>query len=70
MKRRHGINTSHTKHLQQPQAQSPPEPDCTDPLAITRQSPPTIQVSGFNELIVLYVGSHRCTIRQSTANPV
>ncbi|KAG7205667.1 hypothetical protein KM043_007617 [Ampulex compressa] len=55
MKRRHGINTSHTKHLsqsqlqqqqQQPQEQSQPihQNPSEDPLAISHSESPTVQV--------------------------
>lgn len=58
MKRRHGINTSHTKHLasnqqlqqQQPteQAQQPPQiqqPHAEDPLSVPQAESTTVQVS-------------------------
>ncbi|XP_012281142.1 zinc finger protein 583 [Orussus abietinus] len=48
MKRRHGINTSHTKHLQQSQPiqQQQPQPNAQEsrPVAVSHTTPTTVQV--------------------------
>ena len=48
MKRRHGINTSHTKHIRQPQQSQQQQTQTSvqeDPLSLSHTASTTVQVS-------------------------